>query len=178
MRQWQELAEALKTDDPDDRHGTCWRCIAPSSSKTTINDRRQFVLKQLELAEDALRAGRPNEAIAIKSKLIDQYSRYTDLADLFPAPPAGPRRPSSAAGSAARSRQSSPSQPDIRSRSPATRRCRTRRTATLPPRRSRGAARRLQAQDTRRQNRELIRSSAARFAHFARSRPTVRLRIP
>ena len=36
-------------------------------------------------------AGRPNQAIAIRSKLVEQYTGYTDLADLFaPAPTPAP----------------------------------------------------------------------------------------
>jgi hypothetical protein len=44
----------------------------------------------LQLAEEANRSGRTDQARAILKKLIDQYQKYTDLADLFPAssPPA------------------------------------------------------------------------------------------
>jgi hypothetical protein len=52
----------------------------------TMKDRRQVALKLLQDAENAFREGRPREAMTIRRKLFDDYSRYTDLADLFPSP--------------------------------------------------------------------------------------------
>jgi hypothetical protein len=41
----------------------------------------------LQLADAALQSGRPDEGLLIKSKLIEQFSRYTDLADIFGSVP-------------------------------------------------------------------------------------------
>src|SRR5262249_37061776 len=49
-----------------------------------------------QLAEEARRSGRPDQAMAILKKLLDEYRKYTDLADLFPEPP--PSGPSQAPG--------------------------------------------------------------------------------
>jgi len=110
MEQWQKMAEQLKPNDPEVRK---WYLLALDRAKVlknTMTDRRQVVLKLLEDAEAALRAGRPNEAITIKSKLFDDYSQYKDLSDLFPAPPANlPGAPGSA--TSPQPDASSPSQP-------------------------------------------------------------------
>ena len=88
MDRWQKLAGLLKTDDPDDRRWYLLALRRDEGSSIKIKDRRQVRVKLLEDAEIAFRSGRPNEAITIKSKLFDDYSRYKDLADLFPATPA------------------------------------------------------------------------------------------
>ena len=100
LRQWQELASLLKpkSDDPrvDDPEERKWYLLAlhrATQLENAIRDRRQFVEKQLQLAEEAYRSGRVEQAMAIQKKLDDQYRKYTDLADLFPAPtpvPGGP----------------------------------------------------------------------------------------
>jgi hypothetical protein len=75
-----------------------------------MKERRQIVLKLQEDADIAFRTGRPNAAIAIKSKLFDDYSRYKDLSDLFPAPPVNvPGAPAS--DTSPQPDASSPSQP-------------------------------------------------------------------
>jgi serine/threonine-protein kinase len=84
VRQWKELAHALKETDPDEHQ---WQLLAQKRAHAldnAIKDRRTIVEKQLEMAETALRAGRVNEAMTIRSKLVDEYSKFTDLADLFP----------------------------------------------------------------------------------------------
>jgi serine/threonine-protein kinase len=80
---WNELANDLHPDDPDERQ---WYLLARrliDQIEAEINDRRQYVEKQLQLAETALLSGRPNEAINIRSKLADQFRGYTDLADIL-----------------------------------------------------------------------------------------------
>jgi eukaryotic-like serine/threonine-protein kinase len=91
LRYWQELADSLNENDPDERP---WNLLAhqrATALENAIKDRRVIVEKQLAAAEAAFRAGRFNEALTIRSKLVDAYGEYTDLADLFPAsPPAVP----------------------------------------------------------------------------------------
>jgi serine/threonine-protein kinase len=112
LEQWRKLAEVLKTDDPDDRG---WHLLALRRAEgldNAIKDRRQIVLKLMDDAEVAFRAGRTKEATAIKNKLIDDYSRYTDLSDLFPPPPANtPGTPATGAGTSRHPETSSPSPP-------------------------------------------------------------------
>ncbi len=89
IRQWHELANQFETD-PDQRQ---WRLLAlhrVEQLENAISDRRQTVLKQMKLAEDAYNTGRFEEADAIRSKLKERYSQYIDLADLFPTTPADP----------------------------------------------------------------------------------------
>jgi serine/threonine-protein kinase len=98
LQQWQELASRLKpaSDDPrlDDPEERKWYLLAlyrAAQLENAIRDRRQFVEKQLQLAEEARRSGRADQAMAILKKLVEQYRKYTDLADLFPEPaPPGP----------------------------------------------------------------------------------------
>jgi eukaryotic-like serine/threonine-protein kinase len=104
---WKQMAASLKADDKDDRP---WYLLAVNRGaqlETAMQERRRFVETQLRLAEEALRTGRPNQAITIRSKLYDQYGGYTDLQDLLPrvvdppvpgrtaAPPADTARPPS-----------------------------------------------------------------------------------
>ena len=91
--------------DPDERK---WHLLALQNIErlqNAINDRRQYVLKQLQLAETALQSGRLEEGMTIKSKLIDQFSRYTDLVDIFGSvpPPTGAPAPNSVPGHPAES---------------------------------------------------------------------------
>ncbi len=84
LEAWKQMAASLKPDDKDDRP---WYLLAINRSgqlETAIQERRRFVETQLRLAEEALNAGRPNQAITIRSKLYDQYGGYTDLQDLLP----------------------------------------------------------------------------------------------
>ena len=83
ISQWRDFAEQVKADDPDERK---WHLLALQNIaqlENAINDRRQYVMKQWQLADAALQAGRLDEATTIKNKLVDQFSRYTDLADIF-----------------------------------------------------------------------------------------------
>ena len=85
------MAARLKPDDKDDRPWYLLAVHRAEQLEAAMRDRRQFVETQLRLADEAMRAGRPNQAVAIKSQLVDQYKGYSDLADLFPdAPPAQP----------------------------------------------------------------------------------------
>jgi hypothetical protein len=94
--QWQKMAGQLKPEEPEDRR---WYLLALHRAETldrAMQDRRQIVIKLLSEADIAFRAGRTNEAITIRSKLFDDYSRYKDLSDLFPAQPANvPEAPAS-----------------------------------------------------------------------------------
>jgi serine/threonine-protein kinase len=91
--QWLNLAQEMKPDDPDERK---WHLLATKRAddlQHAMEDRRTYVIKQLALSDAAFRAGRPVEAVTIRSKLVDQFAHYTDLADLFafatpePVPP-------------------------------------------------------------------------------------------
>ena len=76
IRQWQDLATHESADDPDERK---WHLLAlrrVEQLENAIVDRRQYVLKQMELAEDAhLASGDSRRRAAIKSKLMEKYSR-------------------------------------------------------------------------------------------------------
>jgi serine/threonine-protein kinase len=86
-RQWQELADHLNPNDPDQRKWSLLALHRVAQVENAISDRRQYVLKQFELAEAEYRRGRFEEAAAIRSKLLEQYARFTDLADIFPKKP-------------------------------------------------------------------------------------------
>ena len=93
-RQLQELEGLLKSvsNDPKKRK---WYLLALNRTESLENaNRRQFVEKQLQIADEALRSGRREEAIVIRKKLVEQYGKFRDLADLFPeAPPSGRNSP-------------------------------------------------------------------------------------
>jgi serine/threonine-protein kinase len=85
---WQEMARVLKPDNPDERP---WHLLAigrANELETKIKERRTFVTDQLSRAEEADRAGRPNEAQTIRAMLRDKYGRYSDMADLLGTAPA------------------------------------------------------------------------------------------
>jgi serine/threonine protein kinase len=87
INHWRDFADQVKADDPDERK---WHLLALQKIEqveNAIKDRREYVLKQLQLADAALQSGRPDEGLLIKSKLIEQFSRYTDLADIFGSVP-------------------------------------------------------------------------------------------
>ena len=87
VQQWRELAKLLKPDDPEER---LWYLLASrrvEQLEAAIRNRRKYIEKQLQIADEAFRTGHPNQAISIRSKLVEQYTGYTDLADLFPATP-------------------------------------------------------------------------------------------
>ncbi len=136
-----------------------------------IKDRRQIALKLLEDAEIAFRSGRPNEALTIKSKLFDDYSRYKDLADLFPATPAN------VPGSPATS-----TSPPLDAASPVQAAPPT--ASGSEPRRDGAASRGLRRTRSEIQVQDTIAGvmirpgRSGRFAHFAPSRPTFCPRIP
>jgi eukaryotic-like serine/threonine-protein kinase len=91
VRQWKNMATALKPDDKDDRPWFLLAVHRAEQLEAAMRDRRQFVESKLRQADEAMRGGRPNQAVAIKSQLVDQYKGYSDLADLFPdVPPAQP----------------------------------------------------------------------------------------
>jgi serine/threonine-protein kinase len=90
LRQWQGLAEQLKdaaaphqAGDPEERQWYLLALRRVGQLENAIRDRREYVEKQMIIADAAFRAGRPTEAITIRSKLVDQFGKYTDLADIF-----------------------------------------------------------------------------------------------
>jgi eukaryotic-like serine/threonine-protein kinase len=90
VRQWQGLADQLKEaaaphkeGDPEERQWYLLGLRRVGQLENAIRDRREYVEKQMAIADAAFRAGRPNEAITIRSKLVDQFGKYTDLADIF-----------------------------------------------------------------------------------------------
>ena len=96
MHQWQLLEESLKADDSEERG---WHLLAhkkASDLDKKMKVRREIVLRQLELAEEAYKQGRSDAAVKIRAKLVDEYGQKTDLADLFQGdhalqvPPASP----------------------------------------------------------------------------------------
>jgi serine/threonine-protein kinase len=90
IREWQDFAQQVKPDVPDERK---WHLLAlhrAEQLENEIKDRHQYVAKQIELANIADQANRHDEAQTIRSKLIEQFSKFTDLADVFPPALAAP----------------------------------------------------------------------------------------
>jgi serine/threonine protein kinase len=90
MAQWQEMAdqlkEAAKPHKPDDAKERQWYLLAlrrVEQLQNAIKDRREYVEKEVGLANLARRAGRLVEAMTIEHKLREQFGKYTDLADIF-----------------------------------------------------------------------------------------------
>ncbi len=86
-RHWEEMAQKLKPDDPEQRP---WYLLALERVKdrdVVMRDRRRFVEAQLDEERTARLGGRILEAITIRNKLVEQFSHFTDLADLFPRQP-------------------------------------------------------------------------------------------
>ncbi len=86
-QKWREFAGNLRLNDPEERK---WRLMALQHAEkleATIQDRRRLVEEQMRVADRAEQAGRTAEAQTIRKKLVEQYSRYIDLADIFPRPP-------------------------------------------------------------------------------------------
>lgn len=86
IKHWSEFSASLKPDDPDQRP---WYLLAQERARTlqnTIADRRQSVARQFASVQTALQEGRRKDAEAMHAKLIEQYSRFTDLADVFGQP--------------------------------------------------------------------------------------------
>ncbi len=87
LKQWREMAGVLKPDDAEERPWYLLALHRADQVEATIEDRRKFVMKQIQIADDAMRTGHPNQALAIRSKLIEQFAGYTDLPELaVPAP--------------------------------------------------------------------------------------------
>ncbi len=106
---WKGMAAHLKPDDQEDRPWYLLALRRAEQLETAMKQRRQFVETQLKLADEAMRAGRPNKAISIRSNLYDQYGGYTDLQDLLPRAPVQPEHaPGSAPASAPASPATSP----------------------------------------------------------------------
>jgi serine/threonine protein kinase len=87
---WRGLAEQVNANVPEERK---WHLLASSrvqQLENAINDRHQYIEKQLQLADAAFQAGRVEESVAIRKKLVEQFSQYTDLSDLFPKTPVVP----------------------------------------------------------------------------------------
>jgi serine/threonine-protein kinase len=83
LNQWQTLAATLNPDDPEERP---WQLLARKRAadlEHKMKDRRELVLRQLELVEKAFRMGRPVEATTLRAKLVEDFGDWTDLADLF-----------------------------------------------------------------------------------------------
>jgi hypothetical protein len=93
------MANVLK---PDDREERPWYLLAVSRAdelEAKIQERRAFVIDQLERAESAIRSGRPEDAVTIRNKLRENYSQYADLADLLgTSPSSNPQPPRSDGG--------------------------------------------------------------------------------
>ncbi len=87
VQKWREFAGNLRPNDPEERK---WRLMALQHAEkleATIQDRRRLVEEQMRIANQAEQAGRSAEAQTIRKKLVEQYSKFIDLADLFPKPP-------------------------------------------------------------------------------------------
>ena len=80
---WRELARVLKPEDRDERPWYLLAVRRADELEAKIQERRAFVIDQLERADAALKAGRPNEAVAIRAMLSEKYAQYADLSDLL-----------------------------------------------------------------------------------------------
>jgi hypothetical protein len=117
-KQWRELSAQLRPDDPDDRGWYLLALDRANQLQNKMRDRRATVLKQLQLVQDAIHAGRPEIAEEVRKKLFEDYRSYTDLTDLFPATPAdAPGRP---ADHGSTTRAASPGQDDAGKRAEST----------------------------------------------------------
>src|SRR5207237_7187066 len=65
VRQWRELARRLNPEGKDERPWYLLALHRADQLEKAIRDRRQLVEKQLQLAEEAFRSGRPDQALAI-----------------------------------------------------------------------------------------------------------------
>src|SRR5262249_9648363 len=90
MRHWQTMADEFKeaatpgkTGDPEERQWYLLALQRVQDLENRIKDRRVVALERLAASDAAFRAGRPTEAVMIKSQLIDEFGKYTDLADLL-----------------------------------------------------------------------------------------------
>jgi serine/threonine-protein kinase len=98
LTDWREMARLIK---PDDREERKWHLLAlkrATELEARMQERRAFVIDQIARADAAMRAGRPNESVAIRAMLMEKYSQYTDLADLLGPPPQTPRSGTAAPG--------------------------------------------------------------------------------
>jgi eukaryotic-like serine/threonine-protein kinase len=93
LAQWQAMAEGLKEaakplprDDPEERQWYLLALHRVEQLQNAIKDRREYVEKQIGLADTADRAGRSAEGDTIRRQVYEQFGKYTDLADIFPSP--------------------------------------------------------------------------------------------
>ncbi|MGO9596652.1 MAG: serine/threonine-protein kinase [Isosphaeraceae bacterium] len=85
---WREMARLM---GPDDREERKWHLLANRRAEeieSRMREQRSFVVDQIARADEALQAGRPSEAVAIRAMLKEKYGQYTDLADLLGTRPA------------------------------------------------------------------------------------------
>ena len=85
-QKWREFAGNLRPNDPEEHKWQLMALRQAEKLEATIQDRRRLVEEQMRIANQAEQAGRTAEAQTIRKKLVEQYSRYIDLADLFPRP--------------------------------------------------------------------------------------------
>jgi eukaryotic-like serine/threonine-protein kinase len=112
---WEEMARAIKEDDPNERK---WWLLARKrvdELKKAMAERREFVVSQLKRYNLALTTGRINEAVTIREDLLNRYGKYTDLADLLgpfaPPPPSTPDQASTPAAPLPSAPATEPAQP-------------------------------------------------------------------
>ncbi len=93
VAQWQGMASALEEaakplpqEDSEERQWYLLALRRVEQLQKAIRDRREYVEKQIGMADAADHAGRPVEGDTIRRKLIEQFGKYTDLADIFPSP--------------------------------------------------------------------------------------------
>ncbi len=93
LAQWQEMADGLKEaakplprEDPEERQWYLLALHRLEQLQNAIKDRREYVEKQMGLADAADRAGRPADGDTIRRQLYEQFGKYTDLRDIFPSP--------------------------------------------------------------------------------------------
>ncbi|HMB03588.1 MAG TPA: serine/threonine-protein kinase [Isosphaeraceae bacterium] len=91
IRHWEELAQQLEGHEPEERP---WFLLARTRAdelKRAIARRREVVNGVLELAADALRNGRTEEARTIRDEILTRYGKYTDLSELLELAGLAPR---------------------------------------------------------------------------------------
>jgi serine/threonine-protein kinase len=100
---WKDMARQIREDDPVERK---WYLLARKRAddlKKAVEARRAFVVAQVKRIDQAARDGRYTEAATLREGLLEQYSKYADLADVLgliapdqsqaPPPPPGPAPP-------------------------------------------------------------------------------------
>ncbi len=116
VEQWKKLAGQLNRDDPEERKWYLLALHRAEQVENAIENRRQLVKNQVQMADEAFISGHPEQARAIRKELAEQYADYTYLKDLLPTVPssAPPPVPGSPEPAPPPSEAPAPSSPSVK----------------------------------------------------------------